>query len=777
MCDLRLLFALSIVWSLLFETARAQPGPAFASSVEHAANNAAVVMLARVIEVEDTDESEPPVTVFAIDETLKGMHKERRQLKVLQPAKVVRLWKDETRQVLVTTYDGDVALTAIDLDSNTLAEFTADLTLLTKPEEVIRCFREAIRRSPGITRMLSIGLKATADMSRRAEKWRIRAEGVIVSVPVDEALEQLARKFVLSADYQQRCDGVRALQFFRSDENIARAKELLADPGYSVNRPAEHNDGVEQRVFGVRNAAYETLKYWGIAVEKPTLHAEVRVEGTKNEAARKDEAERRENGMKWSARRIASGTCVMRVMVPEASSNQDLPLDAVIENRGSRRVKLGETGYFLDCKVTLKTKAGTDIPYKTLGRYVFGEPPDRHQYGVPVLSSGQARSWQFNLAEAFEPLAPGEYLLTLKAKVTFEDKNARADMPESKKFTERVELVVEDLAFEVLAKEAAKETAKEPAPREDVARVPREVVERVKAECGWAGFSHRREQRGLRVLEHFQTISEDDLAALRELTDVTDIALEGGFSERGIAHLRGLEHIEFVYLHWSTEISDGVLVTLATLPNLRELHLQNSDHRRITQRGIDALAKLTKLERLSLQGLPITDADMRHIAAMPNLRVLRLSSRNLTKAGVEHLQGLKNLRVLALDGCPIGDKGLEAIAPMHKLERLSLGRVGIKGDGLSHLSGLLNLNWLCLPGNEIEDGDIEALKPLGKLKQLDLAGNPITDESVAALAAFRRLEFIRFERTKITDEGIARFEKASPGKVTKATSICDVDRD
>jgi hypothetical protein len=81
---------------------------------------------------------------------------------------------------------------------------------------------------------------------------------------------------VLSEDYQRRCEGARALRYFHSDENIARAKALLEDVGYSVLRQAEHNDGVEVRVFGVRGAAYETLKYWGIDVEKPVMKQAVR---------------------------------------------------------------------------------------------------------------------------------------------------------------------------------------------------------------------------------------------------------------------------------------------------------------------------------------------------------------------------------------------------------------------------------------------------------------------------------------------------------------------
>lgn len=142
----------------------------------------------------------------------------------------------------------------------------------------------------------------------------------------------------------------------------------------------------------------------------------------------------------------------MRVLVPQASDASDLPIDVTIENRGARRFLTGETGYFLDCIVTLTNKDGKQIPYTKHGEYVLSGRRDAGQYGLHTYSSGHSRSWMFNLAEAFELLPDGEYCLTLTVKIVFETKDAKADVPESQKFTDSVKLSVKNLEFVVSSK-------------------------------------------------------------------------------------------------------------------------------------------------------------------------------------------------------------------------------------------------------------------------------------------------------------------------------------
>jgi hypothetical protein len=73
-----------------------------------------------------------------------------------------------------------------------------------------------------------------------------------------------------------RAEGARALRYFKSDENIASLRKLLADPGCAYRYPDPKNDNIQERIYVVRYQAYQTLKAWGVEVEKPVITEEVR---------------------------------------------------------------------------------------------------------------------------------------------------------------------------------------------------------------------------------------------------------------------------------------------------------------------------------------------------------------------------------------------------------------------------------------------------------------------------------------------------------------------
>lgn len=62
-----------------------------------------------------------------------------------------------------------------------------------------------------------------------------------------------------------RAEGIKALRAFQSEENIARLRGLLDHPA-TVGRV-----GSDRREYYVRKEAYQMLKEWKVAVEKPAL--------------------------------------------------------------------------------------------------------------------------------------------------------------------------------------------------------------------------------------------------------------------------------------------------------------------------------------------------------------------------------------------------------------------------------------------------------------------------------------------------------------------------
>ena len=69
-----------------------------------------------------------------------------------------------------------------------------------------------------------------------------------------------------SESYQER-EGGQALRYSKSDENATQIKALLNDPGWAYLHHAQENNGVEVRIYGVRDAAYKSLKSWGVDVD------------------------------------------------------------------------------------------------------------------------------------------------------------------------------------------------------------------------------------------------------------------------------------------------------------------------------------------------------------------------------------------------------------------------------------------------------------------------------------------------------------------------------
>jgi len=96
-----------------------------------------------------------------------------------------------------------------------------------------------------------------------------------LSVPADQHLEKRAQDYVRSDNPHRRSEGVQALVYFQSDENLALVKPLLNDQGLTYSQPAD-GENAGYRIYGVRHAAYETLKAWGIEVAEPVYREAVR---------------------------------------------------------------------------------------------------------------------------------------------------------------------------------------------------------------------------------------------------------------------------------------------------------------------------------------------------------------------------------------------------------------------------------------------------------------------------------------------------------------------
>jgi Leucine Rich repeat len=212
----------------------------------------------------------------------------RMSREVPYPASVLAEWKKRGSRLLVAESRGapnayvnsNVSfITLIELAPDTLEELTEDMKLLRNPADVIRVAKETVRRMPVNVRRIQTFQLVVPQEIVRGTKLALAPEKpgeLRVTVPADERLERRALEEIRSKDERRREEGVRALRYFKSEENIARMKALLNDPSFGyLTDPASHNRGVEVHRHDIRRAAYEALKCWGVQVPMPVIDEKI----------------------------------------------------------------------------------------------------------------------------------------------------------------------------------------------------------------------------------------------------------------------------------------------------------------------------------------------------------------------------------------------------------------------------------------------------------------------------------------------------------------------
>jgi predicted Zn finger-like uncharacterized protein len=189
---------------------------------------------------------------------------------------------------------------------------------------------------------------------------------------------------------------------------------------------------------------------------------------------------------------------------------------------------------------------------------------------------------------------------------------------------------------------------------------------------------------------------------------------------------------------------------------------------RTTDADLKELAILKDLRQLHLNATLITAEGVKYLGGLKQLEKLDLSSNNLQGATLKELAGLSALRWLSLQGCPVEDDGVKELAALKGLQFLSLPQTLIGDEALKALAGLKNLTALELHTTGITDEGVKALARLSQLRDLDLRSTAVTDAGLKALAGLKGLKTLRLEKTKVTAAGVAGLKKALPDcKITR----------
>ena len=248
------------------------------------------------------------------------------------------------------------------------------------------------------------------------------------------------------------------------------------------------------------------------------------------------------------------------------------------------------------------------------------------------------------------------------------------------------------------------------------------------------------------VFKDCEKLGDAEFQAIGQLKSLKSLTLYGkchGLTDATLAHFAELTALEELGTD-GIQVTDAGLKHLAALPNLRAasfFHIAYPD-KGFTGAGFAAFKTLPKLERLTVAGTPFNDQGMAAIAQLTQLREFRTWHTYQTQAGNAHLLPLTGLRALHLgqrlrkwNGQPnplsLDDATLATLAKMKSLESLSLDEVRLTTAALAQLKALPNLKKLTLARTELTDGDVAKLR--AELPGVTVDFKPMTDAERKAL--------------------------------------------
>lgn len=189
------------------------------------------------------------------------------------------------------------------------------------------------------------------------------------------------------------------------------------------------------------------------------------------------------------------------------------------------------------------------------------------------------------------------------------------------------------------------------------------------------------------------------------------------------------------------EIDDKAVADLCTQTDMVALNLQGID---LTDEGLQAVGKLTKLQKLSICDTLVSEKGLIILRKLPRLEKLNLSRNKLGEGLPEHLKNLKNLRLLDLSGTQLKDKAVNNLPNFERLNVFDLRRNNVTDRCIDSILRYKNLQVVDITDTWISAKAVEKLRELPHLKTIMIRKRMFKPEERARLKKI-------FTHTKIID--------------------------
>jgi Leucine-rich repeat (LRR) protein len=146
-------------------------------------------------------------------------------------------------------------------------------------------------------------------------------------------------------------------------------------------------------------------------------------------------------------------------------------------------------------------------------------------------------------------------------------------------------------------------------------------------------------------------------------TDVTD---------KGIAHIQNLPRLNSLGLYLCGVVKGDTISALSTCPNIQFLNI--GDCAAFKSKNFAVFPKLPKLEEFQATHANINNESLKYLSLCKNLKIIDLRrDEAVTDEGLHILMSLKLLERLSLDGTPVTTNGVKSLAPL-KIKFINIPR-------------------------------------------------------------------------------------------------------
>jgi hypothetical protein len=208
-------------------------------------------------------------------------------------------------------------------------------------------------------------------------------------------------------------------------------------------------------------------------------------------------------------------------------------------------------------------------------------------------------------------------------------------------------------------------------------------------------------------------------------------------TEKGLDEIAKMTDLEGLYLE-ETGIGDDNLVQLQGLDNLRTLVI--SGNNRITDKAFAILGELKSLEWLEIARTPVSGAGMLDgkKSKLSKLKHLSVAFTNLGDQGMLAIQKMNSLEYLDVGDTNVNDTNLQGVKPHKDLQHIYLHQLDkLSSNGLKNLSSLKELRTIYLDRSRgVGDPGLAHLKGLKKLERLVITETNCTEEGAQTLKKF-----------------------------------------